>query len=94
MRTDYPIGECRDATCQAPIIWAVTAGRGKRMPVDANPTPDGNVMLTLADGSDTPVATVIDPAAPPLGGWPGTLHHSHFETCPAADRWRARPRKH
>jgi hypothetical protein len=81
-----PNGQCRDADCGAPLIWASTA-RGKAMPVDAEPQPDGNVLLTDV-GLPSPQATVVDPAAEPLGGWPGTLHHSHFTTCPGADRWR------
>lgn len=35
--------EC--ASCGAPITWAITPA-GKRMPVDAEPTPNGNVELT------------------------------------------------
>jgi len=84
----YQVARCRDRECEAPIIWAITAGRGKPMPVDATESPDGNILLTLADGADTPVATAVSPYAPPLGGWPGTLHHSHMETCPAAQRWK------
>jgi hypothetical protein len=33
------------STCGAPIIWAHTT-KGKRIPLDAKPHPDGNVMLT------------------------------------------------
>ena len=87
----YDVGECRDADCQAPIIWAITQA-GKRMPVDADPAPNGNVLLqpSLNPSTNTPRATVVNPNSPPLDGFDGTLHHSHFETCPAADRWRSR----
>jgi hypothetical protein len=62
------------------------------MPVDVEPSPDGNVLLTDAHHglNAPPLATVIDPDAPPLTGWPGTLHKSHFATCPGAADWRAR----
>jgi hypothetical protein len=87
----YETSECRDAECRAPIIWAITQA-GKRMPVDAEPSDDGNVLLQppLNDAARSPRATVVNPASPPLDGWDGTLHHSHFTTCPAAERWRTR----
>lgn len=86
---------CADAECRADIVWAVTT-KGRRMPVDADPVANGNVMIVLDEDQDedTPMAFVVNPDAPPLEGWRGTLHRSHFETCPAADRWRTRGRKH
>jgi hypothetical protein len=45
---------------------------GRRMPVDADPIPGPNVRLN-ADGT----CDVF-----------GLLHHSHFATCPNADRFR------
>lgn len=89
----FPLHRCRDARCQAEIIWAVTAGRGRGMPVNPDSAPDGTVLLTKAAGSDTPVARIVDPAAAPLGGWDGSLHHCHFETCPAAEQWRQRRKR-
>lgn len=88
MVTGYSQATCRDSDCGARIIWAITS-KGKRMPVDADPAPDGTVLLA-GDDPDAPVATVVSPAAPPSGGWPGPLRHSHFTTCPGADRWRSR----
>lgn len=88
----WPIHECKDARCKAPIFWAITAGRGRGIPVDVDPDPDGTVLLTQAAGSDTLVATVVNPNLPPLGGWPGPLHKSHFATCPAAADFRSRRR--
>jgi hypothetical protein len=86
--------QCRDAECGSTIIWAVTPS-GKNTPVDAEPSASGNIVL--AGGEETsqtaPVAQVVDPASPPLGGW-GPLHTSHFVTCPAADRWRSKKRTH
>lgn len=88
-----PVAACRDARCGDPIVWAITAGRGRGMPVDLAASADGNVLLTVAAGSDTPVATVVDPNAPPLGGWPGSLHHSHMETCRYRADWAARSKR-
>jgi len=70
---------CR--TCNAPILWAVTE-KGKRMPLDAEPTPGGN--LIVVDG----IARVprIDDEVPFL------QYLSHFTTCPQASQHR-KPRK-
>jgi len=86
---DWRTAQCRDAECSAAIIWAVTPS-GKNTPVDAAPTADGNITLTGDTNPDQPpIATVVNPDAPPLGGW-GRLHTSHFATCVAADRWRSK----
>lgn len=89
---DWKIARCRDAECGGPVIWAITPA-GKNTPVDAEPTADGNVLLSLANGhlnpGQPPVATVVNPAAPPFEGW-GPLRASHFATCPAAERFRSR----
>lgn len=68
---------CR--SCGALVVWAVTA-TGRRMPVDAMPTPGGNIILR---GGPTPLATVACKDAVP-----GPAHTSHFATCPQAVSWR------
>jgi hypothetical protein len=74
---------CR--SCRAEIFWAATS-HGKRMPVDAQPVEDGN--LVIAPG-DLPTAYVVDPGQPDLTGEP--RYTSHFASCPHADQHR-RPR--
>ncbi len=76
---------CR--TCQADVVWAVTAA-GKRMPVDAEPVPEGNVALVELDGGQVH-ATVLAEGEALLTDEP--LYLSHFVTCPDADTHR-RPR--
>lgn len=76
---------CR--SCGAGITWAVT-GTGKRMPVDAEPDPNGNVVLhdpTTPGGP--PVAAVVPRR---LGDPPPVFarYTSHFATCPHADDHR------
>jgi len=79
---DYPTEKCR--TCEAPIIWAVTE-RGKPMPVDAEPTPDGTVLLEpLGLGFRARVL----PAHRAFGR--KDLRKSHFVLCPDAPKWRRR----
>lgn len=75
---------CR--SCQAPIRWAVTEA-GKRIPVDVEPTPDGNMLLSL---DDPPVAAVVRPGELQLVD-DGQRFVSHFATCEFADQHR-RPR--
>jgi hypothetical protein len=81
------IDRCR--SCSAEIIWLVMRPGGRRMPIDAEPARDGNVLadLNAAAGivlSAASRAEVLDatPDEP--------LYRSHFSTCPQADRWRRR----
>ena len=60
--------------CGAPIIFAVTE-KGRQMPLDAEPTPDGE--WSVADTGDLIRAV--------SGG-----HKTHFETCPVGRKYRKR----
>jgi hypothetical protein len=61
--------------CPARVTWALTAN-GKRMPLDAEPVPGGN--LEIKDG----VIRYVKPE-------PGVRRYvSHFVTCPAAAQFR------
>jgi hypothetical protein len=72
---------CR--SCSAPIVWALTE-RGKRMPVDAEPSADGNIVLIAPDDPrDEPVARIAG-----LADRTEERHRSHFVTCPQASSWR------
>ena len=73
---------CR--SCDAPIFWAVTT-TGKTMPVDAEPVPDGNVVLVEQEGDWT------QPMVRVLGKDESTdedRYVSHFVTCPQREKWR------
>ena len=72
---------CR--SCGAPIRWALTASSGRRIPLDYDPHPDGNISLA-ADTSGLEILAVVDGL--PLGDRPRYL--SHFVTCPQAEGWR------
>jgi len=85
----YPTGQC--SSCQAPIIWAVTANTLRRIPVDLDPVgPDaGNVLLTATGGE--PRAEVVRNPARLFGArW---VYRSHFVTCPFAAHHRGRARR-
>lgn len=74
---------CR--SCDAPIYWVITADK-KRMPVDAQPVPDGGFVLELVK-TEEPDWLRAEVFAPLLH--PGRKRYvSHFATCRDADRWR------
>jgi hypothetical protein len=59
----------------------VVTDLGSRIPLDPEPVPDGNVVLTLHGE-----AHVLRAGEAPTGD----RYVSHFTTCPDADRWRRR----
>ena len=72
--------EC--SSCKASILWATSFGTGKPMPVDPEPSPKGALRIARRpDGSI--VATPV-----PAKARTGTLHISHFATCPNAKSHR------
>lgn len=71
------VGGCR--SCSAPIVWAVHFETGKKMPIDADPSWIGD--LILDGGAGTWRKAVIVEA-------PGFRWISHFATCPNAADWR------
>jgi len=75
---------CR--SCRAPVRWCITAATGKRMPVDPDPVPDGNIFVHHIEGG-TPIIEVTLSHDEVPRSVPFT-YVSHFVTCPAADSWR------
>jgi len=74
-------GTCR--SCGALIVWAVTDS-GKKMPVDSEPHPEGN--LTVWAQGDTWRVKVIQTTT----RWDAPRFRPHFATCPDAQSWRKR----
>jgi hypothetical protein len=72
----------RCGSCGALIAWVRTAA-GKRMPIDFEPTEDGNVVIE-PDG----VVHVLKAGEFPVPG--EARHTSHFATCPKAAEHRRR----
>ncbi|MEV7264663.1 hypothetical protein AB0N38_14035 [Micromonospora aurantiaca] len=79
------LDDCR--SCSAGIAWATHERTLNPMPVDVEPSPDGNLALTLT-GHGTLTCRVVNPAKA-FGRT--DLHKSHFASCPNADQHR-RPR--
>lgn len=78
---------CR--SCGAEVIWTVTEN-GKRMPVDAKPREDGNILLTeYPDGYieaayvQSSLFEVWDQDAPEP-----RRYVSHFASCAQSNQWR------
>lgn len=73
-------------SCGAEIVWAVTT-KGNRMPVDAQPSSDGNILLERRpDGAL--IAVVSEPGGLELPGLAAPRYKSHFATCPNASEHR------
>lgn len=68
--------------CGTDMIFGVTE-KGRRMPLDAAPEPDGP--WTITAWGDLRRATAETP--------PEKRHRTHFETCPHADQARKRSRQ-
>lgn len=67
---------CR--SCEAEIFWCVTVNN-KRIPLDAEPTPDGNLVV-----EDGPPPMAIACSADPGTDVGTPRYKSHFSTCPNA----------
>ena len=84
------------SSCGAPICFAEHAVSGRRMVLNADPDPGGNILVRVLDGPRR-VATVLPPARAAAEQTTGTtLFTSHFATCPNAEahrRRRSRPRR-
>lgn len=74
-------GNCR--SCDAPIVWAKTAAN-RRMPVDPDPHPAGNIRFVSDDLIDILGKKAANEAR--ISG--ADLHRSHFATCSNADGHR------
>ncbi|MHB8867457.1 MAG: hypothetical protein ACYC6T_08120 [Thermoleophilia bacterium] len=77
-------------SCGVEILWVVTKS-GKRMPLDAEPHPAGNIVIDDVLPPHTPTAHVLDGHALGLA-WAAKVpvRFSHFATCPEAAQHRRR----
>lgn len=86
------VEQCGAPQCGRDIIWAKSGKTMRWMPIDAEPSVDGNITLRWMPGSQDPQATVLTVAQERERQLlQGKLHTSHFATCPDAERFR-RPR--
>lgn len=79
--------KCGSIRCDAVIFWAVTRNH-KAMPINADPVPDGNAVITTsADGRRVEVE-VLTPIEAMLRE--GDKYMPHHATCPDAAYYRRR----
>lgn len=71
--------------CGAPVRWVLTVG-GRRMPLDPDPHPDGNVVRVTIDGGLVR-AKVLTGAEMPAQD---VAWRAHWTTCPASEGFRRR----
>lgn len=69
---EQPRSRCKG--CNQPIIWRQSLASGKMMPIDPDPDPEGNVILSGIDGFRT-LRSDEDRRGM-------TIYQSHFTTCP------------
>lgn len=71
------------------MLWADTTA-GERMPVDEQPTADGNVLLHITDDSPKPklIAGVLTRLQAEGARDSERLYRSHFASCPNANGHR------
>jgi hypothetical protein len=78
--------------CPAKIVWA-TSENGKKMPMDAEPSPDGSFVLVESPDDGTLLAVFHKKAhgyMPSGEVRAAAKHTSHHATCPYADHFRRR----
>lgn len=81
------MSHCR--SCHAPIRWAITI-QGNYMPLDAEPDPAGNVLLTgrRVQGKDGYYEEVQVDSGPGLFDDGRQRFMPHHATCPQGAEWR------
>lgn len=79
-RGDY--GPC--SSCRRACRWTVST-KGKRLPLDPAPEPDGTIALADVEGETVGVVVSGD-LLEHLRRRGAKLYRSHFATCPHADR--------
>lgn len=84
MTERFRVSTCKK--CGAGMIWART-GRGKKMPLDAEPTSAGQFVLE-GDAQNPTTYRLANYAA---SSYTGDKYTSHFSTCPNADDFRQKP---
>lgn len=78
------MSECR--SCGAEILWAKTINH-KLAPIDAEPSPDGNVHLVRDATRDLGALTLSGAVLEEARAKGLELHLNHFVTCPQAEAW-------
>lgn len=82
-------GACR--SCDAPVWWVITAAAGQRMPLDADPDPDGSIEMVMVGGLW--LASVLEQTEALFDVDGSVRWRPHFASCPYADQWHGAERE-
>ncbi|HSV39798.1 MAG TPA: hypothetical protein VLI04_13660 [Nocardioidaceae bacterium] len=77
---------CR--SCDAPVRWVLVLPNLKRMPIDPEPDPEGNMWVERYQQGTPVMGVALNREAVPSSE--PVAYVSHFVTCPQADEWRKR----
>lgn len=77
---------CR--SCRSPIRWGRDANTQNLMPLDAEPSPSGNVSMYVDNAGEAHIVVLNRSKAKAMRDSGQELYLSHFGSCPHADRWR------
>jgi hypothetical protein len=80
-------------SCGAEILWAKTL-EGGRMPLDPAPLDIQAPQLVMRNPQTGKCKVLTQDDMASVDGWRargGTVHRSHWATCPSADRHRVHP---
>lgn len=88
MADDQPstYSRCTGAGCGKLMLWIITVG-GNRMPLDPDPHPDGNVIITRLDDGSIRGRVLSGNELPAEGR---IVYRPHHRTCPASAEFRRR----
>ena len=75
------MSHCRKCPAE---IWFCSTAAGEWMPIDAEPSDDGNLWIDGHDG-EHPIVRVVDLLTPA----DAERHTPHWATCPAAEEFRS-----
>jgi hypothetical protein len=75
---------CR--SCRAPVRWCIVEATGKKMPLDPDAVPDGNIWVERVELGTPMVHVALNSEGVPRNV--PLRYVSHFVTCPQAKSWR------
>jgi hypothetical protein len=81
------VSACTSRSCRAPVLRLIHRRTRNPVPIDADPSDDGNVRV-LREAGEYEVLAGDALAAARANGEP--LHLNHFVTCKDKKRWQAR----
>jgi hypothetical protein len=89
------MNRCR--SCPAPVLWAKHKDTGKSNPLDLEPSPQGNCLVSMDDHSETVYEMLTGDDLDRAKAQCLALYISHFATCPNSRQHRrekgSRPRQ-